>query len=129
MNGFMMNRIRRKGGKTMGMNALVLTTVGRRSGQPRSTPVGFFADGDNGWLIVASAAGAPKNPAWYYNIAANPERVSIEMGGRRVDVSAVQLHGSERDRAWQRIVGEVSRFGKYEQQTDRELPIIRLTPR
>ena len=62
MNRFMMNRIRRSGGKTMGMNALVLTTVGRKSGQPRSTPVGFFADGENRWLIVASAAGAPKNP-------------------------------------------------------------------
>lgn len=129
MNGFMMNRIRRKGGKAMGMNALVLTTIGRKTGQPRSTPVGYFADGENGWLIVASAAGAPKNPAWYYNIAANPDRVSIEMGGRKIDVSAIQLHGSERDKAWQRIVEESSRFAKYEQQTDRELPILRLTPR
>lgn len=129
MNGFMASRIRRKGGKAMGMNALVLTTVGRKSGEPRSTPVGYFADGENGWLIVASAAGAPKNPAWYYNIAAHPEQVRIEMGGRKIDVLAVQLHGEERDRAWERIVGESSRFAKYEQQTDRELPIIRLTPR
>jgi deazaflavin-dependent oxidoreductase (nitroreductase family) len=129
MNNFMMNRIRRKSGKVMGMNALVLTTVGRKSGQPRSTPVGYFADADNSWLIVASAAGAPKNPAWYYNIAAHPDRVHIEMGGRKVDVTAVQLTGAERARAWQQITDTVPRFAKYEQQTDRKLPIIRLTAR
>jgi deazaflavin-dependent oxidoreductase (nitroreductase family) len=128
-NEFTMKRIRRRGGKVMGLNALVLTTVGRKSGQPRSTPVGYFADGGNSWLIVASAAGAPKNPAWYYNIAAHPDQVRIEMGGRSVEVSAEQLHGDERARAWQRIVKESPRFAKYEQQTDRELPILRLTPR
>ena len=129
MNAWMMNRIRRKSGKVMGMNALVLTTVGRKSGQPRSTPVGCFADGENSWLIVASAAGAPKNPAWYYNIAAHPDQIHIEMGGRKVDVTAVQLHGAERAQAWRKITDEVPRFAQYEQQTDRELPIIRLTAR
>ncbi|MEV0948444.1 nitroreductase/quinone reductase family protein [Rhodococcus sp. NPDC049939] len=127
MNRFVMNRIRRKGAKTMGMNALVLTTVGRKTGQPRSTPVSYFADGDNSWLIVASAAGAPKNPAWYYNIAAHPDRVQIEMGNRRVDVTAAQLHGAERTRAWQQITETAPRFAKYGRQTDRELPVIRLT--
>ena len=129
VNGFVMSRIRRKSGKTMGMNALVLTTIGRKSGEPRSTPVGYFADGENGWLIVASAAGAPKNPAWYYNVGAHPDQVHIEMAGRNIDVSAVQLHGEQRAQAWERIVSEAPRFGKYAKQTDRELPIIRLTPR
>lgn len=125
----MMNRIRRSGGKAMGMNALVLTTVGRKTGESRSTPVGFFPDGDNRWLIVASAAGAPKNPAWYYNIAANPDKVSIEIGDRTIPVTATQLHGEARARAWREITAAAARFGKYQEQTDRELPIIRLTAR
>jgi deazaflavin-dependent oxidoreductase (nitroreductase family) len=68
------------------MNALVLTTVGRKSGVERSTPVGYFPGADGSWLIVASAAGAPKNPAWYYNIGAHPDKVQIEMAGRKLAI-------------------------------------------
>jgi deazaflavin-dependent oxidoreductase (nitroreductase family) len=108
---------------------LVLTTVGRKSGHPRSTPLVWFR-GDNGsWLIVASAAGAPRNPAWYYNIAAHPDRVQIGIGGHTIAVTAEQLHGEERQRAWRAIASTSPRFTKYQQQTDRELPIIRLTAR
>jgi deazaflavin-dependent oxidoreductase (nitroreductase family) len=52
---------------------------------------------------VASAAGAPKNPAWYYNIAAHPDKVQIETGGRKLAVTAEQLRGAERDEAWRQI--------------------------
>ena len=81
-------RIRRKGGKVMGFNALILTTVGRKTGAERTTPVGWFPGQDGSWLIVASANGAAGNPAWYYNIAAHPDQVQIEVeaqgrGGRR----------------------------------------------
>lgn len=63
LNKFTMRRIRRTGKMPgMGFNALVLTTVGRKSGMERTTPVGWFADKDGGWLIVASAAGA-KSPS------------------------------------------------------------------
>lgn len=124
------SRIRRKGGKFMGFNALVLTTVGAKSGAERTNPVGWFPGGDdNSWLIVASAAGAPKNPAWYYNIAAHPDRVTIEMAGRKIAVTAEQLHGAERDEAWRQITEAAPRFGQYETKTDRELPVIRLTRR
>jgi deazaflavin-dependent oxidoreductase (nitroreductase family) len=123
-----MNRIRRKGGKFMGMDALVLTTIGRKSGTERSNPVGWFPGKDGSWLIVASAAGAPKNPAWYYNIAAHPDKVRIEMAGRKVAVTAEQLHGAERDEAWRQITATAPRFAQYERKTDRELPVIRLVP-
>lgn len=123
-------KIRRKGGKIMGFSALVLTTVGAKSGAERTTPVGWFPTGDDdSWLIVASAAGAPKNPAWYYNLAAHPDKVTIEMGGRRIPVTAEQLHGPEREEAWQRIITTAPRFAQYETKTDRELPVIRLTAR
>ena len=129
MNGVIARRIR-KGGKLMGgTDGLVLTTIGCKSGQQRSTPLVWFPGGDHSWLIVASAAGAPRNPAWYYNIAAHPDRVHIEVGGRVIPVTAEQLHGEERARAWSRIVEVADRFGKYQEQTDRELPVIRLTER
>ncbi|HEX6353308.1 nitroreductase/quinone reductase family protein [Actinophytocola sp.] len=129
-NGRAAKRIRGKGGKFMGFNALVLTTVGARSGAERVTPVGWFPTGDDdSWLIVASAAGAAKNPAWYYNLAAHPDQVTIEMAGRRIPVTAEQLHGPERDEAWQRIATAAPRLAQYQVKTDRELPIIRLARR
>jgi deazaflavin-dependent oxidoreductase (nitroreductase family) len=122
-------RIRRKGGKFMGFNALVLTTIGAKSGTERTTPVGWFPGDDDSWLIVASAAGAAKNPAWYYNIAAHPDKVTVEMAGRKIPVVAAQLHGLEREEAWRRITTAAPRFAQYQVKTDRELPIIRLTRR
>jgi deazaflavin-dependent oxidoreductase (nitroreductase family) len=128
MNKWVMDRARKRG-KVMGrMNALVLTTVGRKSGVERSTPVGYFPDKEGGWLIVASAAGAAKNPAWYCNIAAHPDKVKIEVAGRTIPVTAEQLHGPERDAAWQQITTAAPRFAQYQQKTDRQLPVIRLVP-
>ncbi len=129
MNVLIARRIR-KGGKLMGgTDGLVLTTVGRKSGQERSTPLVWFPGDGRSWLIVASAAGAPRNPDWYYNIAAHPDRVRIEVEGRTVPVTATQLQGEQRAAAWQRIVQSSERFAKYQQQTDRELPVIRLAER
>jgi deazaflavin-dependent oxidoreductase (nitroreductase family) len=125
-NKWAMSRAR-KGGKFLGdMDALVLTTVGRKSGVERSTPVGYFPGEDGSWLIVASAAGAPKNPGWYYNIGAHPDKVQIEMAGRKIAVTAEQLHGSARGEAWQQITSAAQRFAQYQRKTDRQLPIIRL---
>ena len=130
VNRLMASRIRRKGsGQVMGFNALLLTTVGRKTGAERTTPVGWFPGNDGSWLIVASANGAAGNPAWYYNIAAHPNQVQIEVEGRKVAVVAEQLHGTERAEAWQQISASAPRFAGYQQKTDRELPIIRLVPR
>ncbi|SEH03825.1 deazaflavin-dependent oxidoreductase, nitroreductase family [Nonomuraea solani] len=129
-NHLMARRIRRRGGGTfMGFNALVLTTIGAKSGRERTNPVGWFPDKDGGWLIVASAAGAPGNPAWYHNLAAHPDKVRIDVDGREVAVVAEQLHGAERAEAWRRIIEAAPRFAQYQVKTDRELPIIRLVPR
>ncbi|NUR95918.1 MAG: nitroreductase family deazaflavin-dependent oxidoreductase, partial [Kribbellaceae bacterium] len=69
------------------------------------------------------------NPDWYYNLAANPDKVRIDVDGETVDVRAEQLHGTERDEAWQHIVATAPRFAGYQKKTDRELPLIRLVPR
>lgn len=129
-NQMMARRISRKPGvKVMGFDALVLTTIGRKSGSERTTPVGWFPGKDGSRLIVASAAGAPGNPAWYYNLAAHPDQVRITVDGKTIDVRAEQLHGPERDEAWKQITTAAPRFGEYQVKTDRELPIIKLVER
>ena len=129
LNKVMSRRLRRKGGRMMGFNALILTTTGAKSGAKRTNPVGWFPGQDGSWLIVASAAGAARNPAWYHNIAAHPDEVQVEVGGRTIAVTAEQLLGAERDKAWQQITAAAPRFAQYERKTDRVLPVIRLVPR
>ena len=130
VNQWMMKRIRRTGkAPIMGFNALVLTTIGHKSGIERTTPVGWFPGKDGSWIVVASAAGAAKHPAWYYNLAANPDRVQVETAGRKAAVIAEQLEGVEREEVWRQIAAASPQFAKYKEMTDRVLPIIRLTPR
>jgi deazaflavin-dependent oxidoreductase (nitroreductase family) len=130
VNSFMTSRIRRKGGKSpMSFNILILTTTGRKSGVERTSPVGWFPAGDGNWLIAASANGATDNPAWYYNLAAAPDKARIEVDGNQAPVTAKQLHGAEREAAWQSITTAAPRFAQYQVKTDREIPVILLTPR
>jgi deazaflavin-dependent oxidoreductase (nitroreductase family) len=127
-NKFSAGRIR-KTGKFGELPSLVLTTIGSKSGQERKTPLAYFPADGGGWLIVASFAGATKNPSWYYNLAAHPDQVSIEFSGQTKSVVAEQLHGSERETAWRQITAASQRFKEYQEKTDRELPIIRLRTR
>ncbi|MDV6305926.1 nitroreductase/quinone reductase family protein [Gordonia amicalis] len=117
--------IRRKG-QFGGMNALVLTTVGRKSGQERANPLAWFPGSDGSWLIVASANGAANNPGWYHNLKAHPDKARIEVDGKTVQVRAEQLHGDERAQAWKQI-SKNERFAGYQEKTDRQLPVIKLT--
>lgn len=122
-------KIRRGRGSFMGMDVLILNTVGRRSGEPRETPVAWFADGEDAWLIVASGGGS-RHPDWYVNLMAHPDRASIELPGRdAVPVMPHRLDGAERERAWQRITAAQPRIAKYQSKSDREYPVIRLTLR
>ncbi|GLY68415.1 nitroreductase family deazaflavin-dependent oxidoreductase [Amycolatopsis taiwanensis] len=120
-------RIRRNGGKFMGMDLLILHTVGRRSGQPRESPLAWFADGEGAWLIVASGGGR-RHPDWYANLMAHPGRASIELPGRDpTPVTPHRLDGADREQAWQRITAAQPRYAKYQRKTDREYPVIRLS--
>lgn len=127
VNNRAVNRIRRRG-TFMGMKALVLNTIGKKTGAARSNPVAWFPGDDGSWLIVASAGGSARNPAWFYNIAANPDRISIDIDRRNVSVRGEQLHGADRDRAWATITTASPQFSQYEGKTDRLIPVIRLTP-
>lgn len=129
MNRRMASRIRRRSGGSGAGDTLVLTTIGRRSGEERPVPVASFPAGDGSWYVVASAAGAAKNPAWYLNLAAAPDRATVETGGEKVPVSATELHGEERAEVWRSITATAPGFARYGERTDRELPVIRLTRR
>ena len=131
INALVARRLRNGGKKTPGLNfnLLLLTTTGRKSGLERTSPLGWAADGNGGWLIAASANGAADNPAWCHNLAAAPDKARIEVDGATIPVSAEQLHGTEREAAWQRLTANIPRFAKYPHKTDREIPVIRLTPR
>ena len=127
---WMSNQHRRKGGRFMGMDVLFLTTIGNTTTARRETPVAWFLDGRDAWLIVASAAGTTRNPHWFRNIAAHPDQVWIELPGqqRTLRVVAEQLHGAPRQEAWRRIVQAQPHYAKYQDKTDRVLPVIRLVP-
>jgi deazaflavin-dependent oxidoreductase (nitroreductase family) len=118
---------RRSGDRFQGMDLLYLTTVGAKTGQKRQSTIARFADGENAWLVVASAGGAARHPAWYHNIAAHPDQVWVEIGGRQMHVTPVQLAGDERAEAWRRITQAQPRYAGYEQKTDRAIPVIRLS--
>lgn len=128
-NGRVIRKVRRGTGSMMGMDVLVLTTVGRRSGQPRETPVAWFADGPDAWLVVASGGGN-RHPDWHANLMAHPERATIELAGRAATpVIPERLAGADRARAWRQISTANPRMQKYQSRSDREYPVIRLTPR
>jgi deazaflavin-dependent oxidoreductase (nitroreductase family) len=116
----------RKKWKFMGMDLLFLHTVGSKSGLERTNPVAWFPYGDGSWVIVASAGGSMQHPAWYRNLAAQPDRVRIELAEGTIPVTAELLTGEPRDQAWQRIVAAQPRFAGYQRKTDRELPVIHL---
>ena len=108
---------RRSGDKFQGMDLLYLTTVGAKTGQKRQSAVSRFPDGEDAWLVVASAGGSAHHPAWYHNIAAHPDQVWIEFGGRQLRVTPTQLDGDARAQAWQRITQLQPRYAGYEQKT------------
>jgi deazaflavin-dependent oxidoreductase (nitroreductase family) len=117
------------GNKVAGQPLLYLTTVGAKSGQRRTSAVMRFDDGPDAWLIVASRGGTADHPAWFYNVAKHPDQVEIEVDGRTLPVTPRRLTGEERIVAWERIKRERSNFAGYERKTDREIPVVRLTPR
>ncbi|HVB13561.1 MAG TPA: nitroreductase family deazaflavin-dependent oxidoreductase [Candidatus Dormibacteraeota bacterium] len=111
----------------MGFPALLLTTVGARSGQPRTVPLGGLPDGADAWLVVASAGGAARHPAWFINMAKHPDQIWIEVGSRKLKVTGESLQGLEREEALRRISAVAPRYGSYQQKTDRVIPIVRLS--
>ena len=115
------------GGRFEERTLLLLHTIGAKSSEERVNPLMYKQAGDR-YLIIASYAGGPRNPAWYHNLVANPE-ISIEVGTETVDVVARVTEGEERAAIWEPWKAENPTFAQYDQQTEREIPIIVLEPR
>lgn len=111
-------------GPMAGKPLIVLTTTGARTGEPRTSIVTYHRDGDR-YAIAASMGGAPKHPAWYHNLVANPE-ATIEVDNETFKVRATDTSGAERDRLWNEHVAQLPEFGEYPKKTDRTIPMLLL---
>jgi deazaflavin-dependent oxidoreductase (nitroreductase family) len=110
-----------------GTTILLLSTQGRRSGEPRTTPLIHRTDGDR-WVVVASKGGAPANPGWFENLTAEPQ-ATIQVQGEVVSVTATVADGEERARLWAKMAEVWPAYDDYQARTDREIPVVVLSRR
>ena len=111
-----------------GTTILLLTTVGRRSGKERTTPLIHRVD-DGRWVIVASKGGAPDDPLWYKNILADPEGITIQDRAELVPVRARTAAGEERERLWSLMNESWPAYDDYQLKTSRQIPVVVLERR
>ena len=113
------------GGNFTNMNLLLLHTVGAKSGEARLNPVVTMQDGEQ-FVIIASKGGADNNPAWYYNLVANPE-VAVEYGTETFQAKAEVASEPERSELYAKMAAKYPFFAEYQQKTERVIPVIVLT--
>jgi deazaflavin-dependent oxidoreductase (nitroreductase family) len=115
-------------GKGLGMPVVVLTTTGRKSGQKRSTMLTSPLQPGDEIVLVASRNGDDRNPDWLHNIEADPA-VEVELAGTVRPMTARIADASERAELWPRIIAEHDNYAGYQRKTEREIPVVVLTPR
>jgi deazaflavin-dependent oxidoreductase (nitroreductase family) len=108
------------------MKVLLLTTTGAKSGAQRTTALTYL-EADGGYVVIGSFLGEPRHPAWVHNLRANPH-ATVQVGSRQLSVLAREAHGDERARLWSRLVALQPDYRAYEGRTDREIPVVILTP-
>jgi deazaflavin-dependent oxidoreductase (nitroreductase family) len=114
------------GGVFAGADLLLLTMVGARSGRLVTSPLGCVRDGDR-LLVVASAAGSPRHPAWYHNLRANPT-ARVELGGDVLTVRAVITEDAKRDALFAMITDRASGYRDRQSRVRRTIPVVALVP-
>ena len=110
-----------------GAPILLLTTIGRKSGEPRVAPLLYLRDGEN-VVIVASKGGMSKHPLWYWNLEANPE-VEIEIGRESTKMLARRASDPEKAALWPSLIEMYRDYDDYQARTERNIPVIILSPR
>lgn len=110
------------GGQFAGAPLLLLSTTGARSGQVRTTPLVYTADGDR-FVIIASKGGAPTNPDWYHNLRANSD-ATVELGTETFTARATVPDGEERDRLYDQMATKMPNFAEYQRNTERRIPVV-----
>jgi len=105
-----------------GSTILLLTTTGRKSGRPRTTPLIYAKDGDR-YVIVASKGGAPQHPGWYENLSKDPD-VELQVLDEVFPARAHTVEGEERERLWRKANQVWPHYAEYAEKTDREIPVV-----
>ncbi len=112
---------------TLSAPTVLLTHTGTKTGKRRTTPLAYFTDGDR-VVLIASAGGAPRHPAWFRNVSANPE-VELWAGGRGGRYRAREAEGDERERLWTTATSFYPGFAKYQERaSDRRIPVVVCEP-
>ena len=114
-----------EGHEWRGTTALLLTTTGRRSGEERTLPLIYQADGDR-YVIAASKGGWKDHPGWYYNLVEHPD-VEVQVLGDRFNARASTADGEERERLWKLMTAAWPAYDEYQTKTDRQIPVVVLT--
>ncbi len=109
-----------------GVPTLLLTTRGRKTGEPRTSALIFGRDGDD-YLVVASMGGAPQHPLWYRNLLAAP-RADLQVKGERIAVDARTASPDDKPRLWQIMTEVWPNYDVYQSRTDRDIPVVVLSP-
>lgn len=118
----------RIGGRFLrGAPVLLLTTIGRKSGQPRTAPLLYLEDGDD-LILVASKGGMSHSPLWFYNLEANPD-CEVEIGKRRTPMTARRATSDEKRALWPQLVAMYRDYDDYQARTTRDIPVVILSPR
>jgi F420H(2)-dependent quinone reductase len=113
--------------RMQGVDLVMLTTIGRKTGQPRTTVIGAPIIGEDMVLVLASYAAGNRNPQWYYNLLANP-RVELLVKGRKRVMIARDAQGEEKAELWKRSVAGGAPLDKYQARTERTIPLVILEP-
>ncbi len=116
----------RVGGHIAGLQVLLLTTIGRKTGEERTTPLGYFVE-DGNYIITASNAGQNTNPAWFHNLLANP-RVKIEIQDQLVEAEAEVARQEKRTSLWSKLISLAPGYANYSKKTSRQIPMVILHP-
>jgi len=110
------------GGRIGKLPVLLLTTIGRKSGQPRTQPLAYTRVGD-GYAVIASKGGARQHPLWYLNLRANP-LAEVTVGRETRKVRARDAEGEERERLWRTLADLYPGYDRYAQKTSRRIPVV-----
>lgn len=114
------------GANANGFPILLLTTRGRKTGEPKDVALQYLPEGD-AFVVVASYAGEPRHPGWWLNLRARPE-AEVKIAGRARRVRARESDGAERERLWSRFIAIDPSYEEYRRRTTRRIPVVVLGP-
>ncbi len=113
-------------GHFLGNRVAIMTTVGARTGKPRSAPIWIYPDA-GGWVVVVSRGGDTRLPGWYHNLRANP-RATLQIGREHLDVEAREASDEEHERLWEMVTNAYPGYAYYRELSGHHIPIMVLRP-